>query len=174
MLNPRLPVPALSRPTGGADLWSLAESQGDRCTLRTCCRGLHRPVCRAARGAVNRSLPQFAQRGVAVVALSSDSAEHAARTKAAGKLDALTSAHGLPLTQAYAGGSYVSGSRGKSSVGIEIPAQSCAPGVFPVQADGPLYWAAAQTMPLARPHFAQMPSALDFVVKHHCPARGAA
>jgi hypothetical protein len=71
-------------------------------------------------------------------------------------------------------GLYVSGSRGKTSLGIEEPERFSEPGVFLVRPDGTLYWAAVQTMPFARPHFREMLAALDFVAKNDYPARGEA
>jgi hypothetical protein len=48
------------------------------------------------------------------------------------------------------------------------------PGVFLVRTDGTLYWASVQTMPFARPHFNEMLTAIDFVLKNGYPARGEA
>jgi hypothetical protein len=43
---------------------------------------------------------------------------------------------------------------------------------FLVRPDGTLYWAAVQTMAFARPHFRDVLSGLDFVIKVDYPARG--
>ncbi len=72
------------------------------------------------------------------------------------------------------GVSDISSSRGKTSVGVEEPALFSEPGVFLVRPDGTLYWASVQTMPFARPHFKEVLSALDFVIKADYPARGEA
>ena len=61
---------------------------------------------------------------------------------------------------------------GKTSVGIEEPALFSEPGLFLVRPDGTLYWSAVQTMPFSRPHFADVLTALDFVIDKNYPARG--
>jgi len=111
---------------------------------------------------------------VAVVAVSSDTAERAHRTREDWGLEKLEIGYGLGLDKAREWGLYVSGSRGKTSLGIEEPERFSEPGVFLVRPDGTLYWAAVQTMPFARPHFREMLTALDFVAKNDYPARGEA
>ena len=66
----------------------------------------------------------------------------------------------------------ISTSRGKTSIGIEEPAQFSEPGLFLVHPDGTLYWGSTQTMPFARPHFDEILGAIDFVTKNDYPARG--
>ena len=41
-----------------------------------------------------------------------------------------------------------------------------------VKKDGSLYFGSVQTMPFARPHFADILPAIDFVLKNNYPARG--
>ena len=38
--------------------------------------------------------------------------------------------------------------------------------------DGTLYFGSVQTMPFTRPHFSDLLTAIDFVVKNKYPARG--
>jgi len=61
---------------------------------------------------------------------------------------------------------------GKTSIGIEEPAQFSEPGLFLVKPDGTLYWANVSTMPFARPHFTEILQAIDFAVKNNYSARG--
>ena len=79
---------------------------------------------------------------------------------------------GSTLAAARDWGLFISSSRGKTSAGIEEPAQFSEPGVFLVRPDGTLYWSAIQTMPFARPHFRELLSAVDFVIAKDYPARG--
>ena len=172
MLMPRQPVPALSVPTLAHDDFTLAADAPQRFTLVVFYRGLHCPICLKYLLELGRLLPEFEQRGVKVIALSSDTAE---RAKAmADKLRApdLRVGHSLPLAVARAWGLYISTSRGMTSIGVEEPALFSEPGVFLVRPDGTLYYGAVQTMPFARPHFDELRDALDFALAKDYPARG--
>ncbi len=137
-------------------------------------RGLHCPICRPYLGELNRLAGEFAQRGVEVIAISSDAAERAAHTVEHWKLDALRVGYGLSIEAARAWGLYISASRGKTSTGVVEPELFAEPGIFLVRPDGTLYFGTVQTMPFARPHFADILPAIDFVLKHDYPARGEA
>ena len=69
-------------------------------------------------------------------------------------------------------GLYISASRGKTSIGIEEPTLFSKPGVFLIRPDYTVYWLSVQSMPFARPNFAEMVQALDFVIKNGYPAQG--
>lgn len=60
----------------------------------------------------------------------------------------------------------------KKSIGIEEPSLFSEPGVFLIRPDQSVYWLSVQSMPFARPNFAEMVQALDFVIKNDYPARG--
>lgn len=62
--------------------------------------------------------------------------------------------------------------RGPTSLGIVEPALFSEPAIYLVRADGTLYFGSVQTMPFARPHFADILSAIDHVVSKDYPARG--
>lgn len=137
-------------------------------------RGLHCPLCRTYISELDKLLDDFKQRGVNVVAISSDTEERARTTHQTWGVQNLEIGYGLDLEVAQQWGLYISSSRGKTSVGVEEPALFSEPGVFLVRPDGTLYWASVQTMPFARPHFKEVLSALDFVIKADYPARGEA
>jgi hypothetical protein len=59
-------------------------------------------------------------------------------------------------------------------VGIDEPALFSEPGIFLMRPDRTLYWASVQSMPLARPHFRGILSALDFAIAKDYPARSEA
>lgn len=173
-LMPRQPVPALHVPTVDGDDWALAAQRPERFTLIVFYRGLHCPICRTYLGELDKLAGEFASRGVSILAVSSDSAERAVAAREQWGLGNLTVGHSLGLDDARAWGLYVSSSRGKTSIGIEEPAQFSEPGIFLVRPDGTLYWGNVSTMPFARPHFREILGALDFVVKNDYPARGEA
>jgi len=171
-LLPRTRAPALSVKTVAGQIWTLGERKPERFTLIVFYRGLHCPICRGYLGELVKLEPELRQRGVEVVAISSDTEERARRTATEWQLGNLTVGYGLELAAARNWGLFVSTSRGMTSAGIEEPAQFSEPGVFLIRADGTLYWSSIQTMPFARPHFRELVSAVDFVIAKDYPARG--
>jgi len=116
--------------------------------------------------------PEFAQRGVTTIAISSDGEE---RTRGmADKIEAkaLRFGYDLSLDKAREWGLYISTSRGKTSIGIEEPALFSEPGLFMVTQEQTLYYGSVQTMPFVRPHFKELVGALDFAIEKNYPARG--
>jgi hypothetical protein len=55
---------------------------------------------------------------------------------------------------------------------VEEPDRFAEPAIYLVRPDGTLYFGSVQTMLFARPHFADILGAIDFVVKSNYPARG--
>jgi peroxiredoxin len=135
-------------------------------------RGLHCPICSKYLGDLNSKLGAFEERGVQTVAISSDAQDRAEQAKRDWKLDELPIGYGLDLDDARAWGLYISTSRGKTSTGVDEPALFSEPGLFLVRPDGTLYFGSVQTMPFARPSFAEILPALDFVLANDYPARG--
>lgn len=171
-LFPRQPVPDLSVPLVGGGTWSLADQSPEHFTLLAFYRGYHCPICSRYIGELDKKLAQFEEKGVTAIALSSDAEDRAVTTKEEWKLENLPLGYGLPLSKAREWGLYVSTSKGKTSIGVEEPALFSEPGLFLVRPDGTLYWAAVQTMPFARPHFAEVLGAIDFAITNDYPARG--
>ncbi|MBI1383938.1 MAG: redoxin domain-containing protein [Rhizobiales bacterium] len=171
-LFPRQPVPALEVATLSGRRWSLAESRPEHFTMLVVYRGLHCPICRGYLTDLQTRLDEFRAAGVEPFVLSSDDRERAAKAQESWKLDRLDLGYGLTIEQARAWGLYVSRGRGKTSIGIEEPAIFVEPGLFMVRPDGTLYFASVQTMPFARPHFADILGAVQFVTKNGYPARG--
>lgn len=172
MLIPRTTVPPLSVPTLAHGHYDLAAERPERFSLIVFYRGLHCPICGRYLAELGKLLPEFAKRGVAVIAVSSDARPRAAEmAKKAGSPD-LRFGYELSLATARAWGLYISTSRGVTSIGIEEPARFSEPGVFLVAPDRTLFYGAVQTMPFARPRFDDLLSAIDFVVARNYPARG--
>lgn len=171
-LIPRQPVPPLSVPTVDGPDWTLSDQTPDTFTLVVVYRGLHCPICSGYLGDLNRKLAQFTQRGVSVIAVSSDTGDRAAEAKTQWGLDQLTIGYGLDLDTARRWGLYISTSRGKTSTGVVEPDLFVEPGLFLIRPDGTLYFGTVQTMPFARPQFADILKALDFVMANDYPARG--
>ncbi len=172
MLTPRKAVPALKVPTLAHGDFDLKTEQPAHFTLVVFYRGLHCPICTKYLLELGRLLPEFAQRGVNVLALSSDTRERAQSMADKLKAPDLRMGYGLGLPSAREWGLSISTSRGLTSIGIEEPALFAEPGVFLVRPDGTLYYAAVQTMPFARPHFDELIGAIDFAIAKNYPARG--
>ena len=117
-LMPRQKVPALDLPLAGGGRFTLGETKPANFTLLVFYRGLHCPICGRYLADLQSKLDAFAERGVDVVAVSSDSGERADEAKAVWKLDKLRVAYGLPLEEARAWGLYISTSKGKTSTGV--------------------------------------------------------
>jgi peroxiredoxin len=171
-LLPRHPVPALNVPLVGGGRFVLGAAPGEKFDLLVFYRGLHCPICAKYLLELERLASEFAQRGVQVLALSSD--EESRATEMAQKVQAngVKFGYGLSLRSARQWGLYISTSRGKTSIGIEEPALFSEPGVFIVRPDGTLYYGAVQTMPFARPSFQDLLAAIDFAIAKDYPARG--
>ncbi len=172
MLIPRQPVPSLTVPTLAHGGFDMKNDRAEKFSLIVFYRGLHCPICLKYLLELGRLLPEFEQRGVKVLALSSDLRDRAQAMADKVNAPGLRIGHDLSLKSAREWGLYISTSRGKTSVGIEEPALFSEPGVFIVRPDGTLYYGAVQTMPFARPHFDDLLGAIDFAISKDYPARG--
>ncbi|MGR3714737.1 MAG: peroxiredoxin-like family protein [Shimia sp.] len=173
MLMPRQKTPGLALPIVGGGQFDLATEGSERGTLVVFYRGLHCPICATYLKELDKQAPAFAERGVGVVAVSSDNAERAeAMREKVAPVNGMRVAHDLPLAQARDWGLYISTSRGKTSIGIEETPLFSEPGVFMVTPEQTLYFGSVQTMPFMRPHFSELVGALDFAIANNYPARG--
>lgn len=173
MLMPRQKTPGLALPLVGGGQFDLTTEGSERGTLVCFYRGLHCPICATYLKELDKQAPAFAERGVSVVAVSSDNEERAAAMlEKVAPVNGMRVAYDLALDAARDWGLYISTSRGKTSIGIEEPALFSEPGVFLVSPDQSLYFGSVQTMPFMRPHFSELVGALDFAIANNYPARG--
>ena len=172
MLIPRRKVPGLAVETLDHGRFDLASQTSERGTVICFYRGLHCPICAKYLTDFEKLAPEFAERGVGAIAISSDDADRARAM--ADKIEAknLRIGYGLALAKAREWGLYISTGRGKTSIGIEEPALFSEPGLFMINADQTLYYGSVQTMPFVRPHFSELLGALDFAIAKNYPARG--
>lgn len=174
MLKTRQAAPEMSFPMVDGGDWNLAERKPGNMSMVVAYRGLHCPMCRNYLKELNEQIGEFNKRGVEVVAVSSDGKERAMAAKTDWELPNVPIAYGLSIDKARELGLYISTSRGKTSIGIEEPAQFNEPGLFLIKPDGTLYAAYIQTMPFARPPLDQLLKAIDFINEKGYPARGEA
>ncbi len=172
ILYPRQQVPELNVPLVGGGRFNLADENPEHFTMVVFYRGLHCPICANYLGDLHNRLDALAEKGVNVVVLSSDNEERAAKAKADWKLPNLRLGYGISLDTAREWGLFISAGRGKTSVGIEEPALFSEPALYLVRPNGELYFGSVQTMPFARPAFADIMKALDFVIAKDYPGRG--
>jgi peroxiredoxin len=168
----RQPVPSLELPLVGGGTWSLAEQRPENFTMVVFYRGYHCPICSRYLGDLNRKAQKFADLGVNIVVASSDDAERGERAKAEWELDAIDVAYGVELDKARAWGLYISTSKGETSTGVMEPDMFIEPALYLIRPDGTLYFGTVQTMPFARPSFAEILAAVGKVVETGYPARG--
>jgi peroxiredoxin len=171
-LFPRRAVPPLRVDLAGGDTFDLAREKPAQFTLLVFYRGLHCPICKTQLRELESKLDEFDKRGVAVVAVSSDTKDRATQTRDDWGLTRLRIGYGLDLAAARRWGLFISSGRGMTSAGVEEPARFSEPALYLMRPDGTLYFGSVQTMPFARPHFADILAAIDFVVKNNYPARG--
>ena len=171
-LLPRYPVPALNLPLTSGGRFILGASPAEHFDLLVFYRGLHCPICAKYLLELERLAPEFASRGVHIVAISSDNEERGKQMAEKVGAKGVRFAYGLSLRSARQWGLYISTSRGQTSIGIEEPELFSEPGLFLVRPDGTLYYGAVQTMPFARPPFQDLIGAIDFAVAKNYPARG--
>jgi peroxiredoxin len=172
MLIPRQTVPTLNLKTLDHGDFDVLNDGSERGTVVCFYRGLHCPICANYLTELEKRTPEFAERGVKTIAISSDGEDRTREMQSKIGAEALRFAYDLSLPKAKEWGLYISTSRGKTSIGIEEPALFSEPGLFMVQPDGALYYGSTQTMPFVRPHFSELVSALDFAIEKNYPARG--
>ena len=168
--TPRQAVPPLEVSTLDGAPFAIGAARPRTFTLIVIYRGLHCPYCKAYLTELDQLVAEFAQRGVEAIAISADSEERARQAQQEWALARLRIGYALPIDTARAWGLYVSAARG----GSKEPALFSEPGIFLVNPDGSLFWAAVSTMPFARPHFDEILRAIDFVLSRGYPARGEA
>jgi len=112
-------------------------------------------------------LDDFEQRGIQVVAISSNARELAERTVAEWELDGLTVGYGLSLEDAERWGLFIS-----SALRETEPSHFTEPALFVVRPDGTLYASIVQTMPFSRPPMRSLLKTLEWVIENDYPARG--
>lgn len=160
-------MPALDARLAGGGEWRLAEEHPAKLALLVFYCGRHCPICRRWLGQLARIAPRFGEHGVGVIALSCDGREDAERAKREWKLEALRVGYGVDPEDARKAGLFITEESGRLR---------CEPGIVAVKPeDGTLYALWAQTQPHARPHFADVLSAIEGMLAHGLPPpRGAA
>lgn len=173
---PGAAMPAVNARLTTGEAWSLAAEKTAKLTLLVFYRGAFCPVCRTWLADAERLLPDFEKRGIGVIALSCDSVSDARRSRESWELKNLRMGAELSLDDARQAGLYISGGKGVNPVtGLKEPRLFTEPGILAVRPDGTLYAAWVQSVPYARPHWAEILTALDTFLARDLPEpRGSA
>lgn len=171
-LIPRQATPSLDLKLVGGGSWSLADQAPENFTMIVVYRGYHCPICSRYLADLNRKAADFAEIGVNILVLSSDTQERGEKAKEEWKLDNLELAYGLTLEKAREWGLFISTSKGATSSGVIEPDLFVEPGLFLVRPNQELFFSTIQTMPFARPAFSEILGACKFVIEKDYPGRG--
>jgi peroxiredoxin len=172
MLLPRQKTPALEVDLVSGSRFSTTDIRSERGVLISVYRGFHCPICALYLTELEKLTPDFAERGVSTVAISTDDKDRGQKMAERIEAKSLDIGYGMSLAAAREWGLFISTSRGKTSIGIEEPAMFAEPGLFLVRPDQTLYYSYVQTMPFVRPNFKELLKALDTVIEKDYPARG--
>jgi len=167
--TPRTQAPDLEVRTLDGGSWRLSDQRPENFTLVVFYRGLHCPICKTYLRDLERRLGDFGGRGVEVIAVSGDDRGRAERTPGQWGLEKLRIGYGQSIANMRDWGLFIS-----NSIRDSEPAQFGEPGLFLVRRGGELYYAAINSAPFARPFFAELMMAVDYVLKNDYPARGEA
>lgn len=167
MLLPRKEVPQLELNLINDTKWKLSAQDSEMFTMVVFYRGIHCPICKIQLEELAGKLDKFKERGINVIAVSSNTEELAKKTAEEWKISELPLAYGLTMEQAREWGLFIS-----EGISDKEPEQFSEPGIFFVKPDNTLYASSIQTMPFARPGFDDILKMIDYVKKEDYPARG--
>jgi peroxiredoxin len=168
-LIPDQPAPALAVDTLAGRRFDIAGQRPQLFTQLVFYRGLHCPICKTYLKALEARLPEFEQRGVETIAISTDTRGRAEESVKLWELSRLAIGYGLSIEAARSWGLYVS-----SAIREGEPPLFSEPGHFLVRPDRRLYYISIQSMPFARASFTDILQAVDYAITRNYPARGTA
>jgi peroxiredoxin len=167
--KPRQAAPPLQFNLVGGGNWRLGEAKPAAFQMIVAYRGLHCPVCKTYLGELETKLPEFAKRGVDVVAVSMDSRDRAERSKTEWGLNNLKLGCELPEASAREWDLYIS-----KAIREGEPPEFSEPGLFLIKPDGTLFYASRASAPWGRPPLDQILRGIDVATERKMPARGEA
>jgi alkyl hydroperoxide reductase subunit AhpC len=168
-VKPRKPAPPLEVKLLDGSTWRLSDAKPANFEMIVAYRGLHCPVCKTYLGELEAKLPEFAKRGVDVIAISTDSRERAERAKSEWGLNNLRIGCELPIASAREWDLFIS-----TAIRDGEPPEFNEPGLFLTRPDGTLFFASRGSAPWGRPPLDQMLRGIDVATERKMPARGEA
>ena len=172
MLIPTQQAPDLVVPTLAHGDFTLSQQVPQNFTMVVFFRGLHCPICATYLTDLAQKLSEFEALGVECIAVSSDLRDRAEQMAKKVGSSKLRYGYDFSISQARNWGLHISKGRGKTSLGVEELALYAEPGLFLIRPDNSLFYVSSQSMPFARPSFADMLGAVRFILEKNYPARG--
>jgi peroxiredoxin len=166
-LIPGQPVPPLTFPLLGGQVFDITQSKPGYLTLVEVYRGLHCPRCHRHILGLNSVMPRLAERGVNVVAVSADPQDRAQTAKDKWGIDALPLGYDLDEATARAWGLFIS-----NPITPNEPKPFYEPGTFFVRPDGVLFAVSLGSTPFGRAHWPDWLEGLDAAKARNYPPRG--
>lgn len=168
--KPGQPFPKIEVPQVGGGSLDLGErSTDDNWKLLVVYRGRHCPICTRYLNELNAIVPQLAELGVDVAAVSADSEARANEQLAQVNPD-FPVGHNLSIPQMEELGLYISSPRH----GMDVEAPFAEPGLFVIDQTGETRVADISNVPFARPDLGSMLKGITFMrgMKGDFPANG--
>ncbi|MEM7180980.1 MAG: peroxiredoxin-like family protein [Spirochaetota bacterium] len=169
MIKPETYVPELQIHTLDGETWSYANYHDVKFSMIVFYRGYHCPICKTYLKDLQSKLDEFHALGIETIAISSDSKERAEKTRQEWGLDKLKIGYEFSLEEGKKWGLFLS-----KGIKEGEPELFTEPGLFLIKPDQRLYASSVQTMPFSRPHFSELLTSLNFIIKIAYPARGEA
>ncbi|TYC14230.1 AhpC/TSA family protein [Bizionia gelidisalsuginis] len=166
MIKPREKTPDLNIQLVNDTTWKLSEQSPKNFTMLLFYRGKHCPVCKKQLEELQSSLSKFTERGINVVAISSDTEEVAKQTHKEWDIKDIPLGFGFPIEEARKWGLFISKGIKKE------PEHFTEPGLFILTPESTVYWESIQSMPFGRPEFKDVLNGIDYILKADYPARG--
>ncbi|SDL81917.1 peroxiredoxin-like family protein [Kriegella aquimaris] len=168
MLKPKDKVPEIEVDLVNNTRWALNDQKPKHFTMVVFYRGKHCPVCKTYLQELQKKISQFTERGVNVIAISSDTKEKALASYEEWKVADVPIGYDFNIEAAREWRLFISkGIKDEPETFIE-------PGLFLIRPDCTLYSASIQSMPFARPQFDDLLKAIDYIVDKEYPPRGEA
>lgn len=168
MLKPTEKVPNITAPLLNGEDWRLYQQSPRQFTMMVFYRGHHCPVCRFYLNKLSAHLSQFEERGINVVAISSDSQVKAQQSQHEWHTGRLPIAYNYPIEEARQLGLFISTGFKKHE-----PELFFEPALLIVRPDNTLYSIIVQSMPFGRPHMEDLLQTFDYIIEENYPPRGA-
>lgn len=169
MIKPREKAPELKINLVNDTKWSLAEQNPENFTLIIFYRGLHCPVCKKQLEQLKKKMNDFTERGVNLIAISTDSEERAKKAYKEWDVESLPIGFEFSIEEGRKWGLFVS-----KGISDKEPDTFLEPGLFLIDKDQKVYWQSIQSMPFGRPEFRDVLNGIDYILKEGYPARGEA
>lgn len=167
MIKPTSQVPSLEVPLINDTHWKLEEQRPENFTLVIFYRGLHCPVCKGQLESLVKRLDDFTERGINLIAISTDTEERAKKAGNEWDVPSLPIGYDLSLEKAAEYGLFIS-----KGISDKEPDHFAEPGLFLIRPDGTLFFSSVQSMPFARPQVGDLLNGIDYIMKEGYPARG--